>query len=172
MTGSDRTGTDASVKDGPFDVEETLTRIMQHQSAGRFAEAGELLDMLLRHNPGHAKLTHYKGYNLLQQGETERGMEMIKSAMDQEPDDPVQMCDYGALLAQSGKLEEAMEYFQSAAEIAPNYSVARSNLGGALVLDKKFARAIGHLEKAIELDGSLLDAHTNLAAAYTKGASK
>ncbi|MGC1494700.1 MAG: sulfotransferase [Sulfitobacter sp.] len=153
-------------KEEHFDVEETLTRIMQHQDAGRFPEAGELLDKLLRYNPGHTKLIHYKGFNLIQQGETERGMAMIKVAMEQAPDDPVQLCDYGTFLAQSGKVKEALSYFQMATEIAPNYSVARSNLGGALVLEKKYRPAIAHLEKAIELDGNLIDAHTNLATAY------
>jgi tetratricopeptide (TPR) repeat protein len=166
MTAPEDTSTLDQAAEEHFDVEETLTRIMQHQSAGRFAEAGELLDMLLRHNPGHAKLTHYKGFNLIQQGQTEEGLAMVNAAMALSPDDPVQICDFGAFLAESGKIEEATEQFQHAVDVAPNYAVGRSNLGGALVLDKKYGQAIAHLEKAIELDGSLIDAHTNLAVAY------
>jgi len=147
-------------------VTEMLERIKRHQDAGRFDDAGKLLDELLIQHHDNAKLIHYKGYNLIKSGNPEEGVKLIESALAIAPEDPLQLTDYGAILAQTGKLEEATEKFRTAVEVAPNYSVARANLGAALVLDKKYAEAIVNLEKAVELDTGFLDAYSNLAIAY------
>jgi len=147
-------------------LSEALMRITQHQDAGRFTEAGKLLDETLVNYPDNAKLTHYKGYNLIRTGDPEQGRALMDLALEVLPEDPVQLADIGAVLAQSGDLDGALEKFRLATEFAPNYAIAQSNLGGALVLKKKFGEAIQHLEKAVELEPRLMDAHTNLSFAY------
>lgn len=159
MTREERQAADAVVSD-------QLRRIKQHQASGRFEAAGKLIDEMLEDHRGNTRLTHYKGMNLIFMGERAKGRELIEAALAEAPEDPIQLCDFGAYLAQNGEMETAKEQFRTAVEVAPNYSLARSNLGAALVLEENFAEAIPHLEKAIELDHQLMDAHTNLANAY------
>ncbi len=147
---------------------ETLRRIKQHQTAGRYDAAMSLLDSLMEEHPGNVKLEHYKAMNLILMGRKDEGRAMMEAALAKAPEDPVQLCDFASHLAENGELERATEYFQAAVEVAPDYAIARSNLGGALVLQEKLQPAIRHLERAIALDSSLIDAHTNLATAYMR----
>ena len=149
-------------------TQQVLDRIARHQSAGRFAEAGTLIDRLLAEHGERPRLLHYKGMNLVQTGRAEEGEKLIVAGLKEAPEDPLQLADYGAVLAQSGRLDEAIEQFRAAVEVAPNFGIALSNLGGALVLQKKYGEAVRHLERAVELEGGLLDAHTNLGIAYSQ----
>ena len=143
-----------------------LQRVMKHQEAKRYNDAGAMLDRMIATHGDIPILAHYLGVNAMLLGNTEGGLEQIRKAVSKAPDDPVMICDLGAQLAQLGKLDEAIDHFQMAVYIAPNYGVARSNLGGAQVVTKDYHAAIANLERAIELSPQLLDAHTNLGTAY------
>ncbi|ASP20589.1 TPR repeat-containing protein YrrB [Antarctobacter heliothermus] len=146
-------------------VNAELARIARHQNAGRLVEAGASLDHLLAQYPGHPRLVHLKGLNLVRQGQTVEGMAMLDEVMAHQPEDVAVLVDIGTLLAQQGKMDDAREKFQAAVEVAPNYALAHANLGAALVVAKDYVRAIQHLDRAIALDPSVLDVHLNLAQA-------
>lgn len=146
-------------------VNAELARIARHQTAGRFAEAGAALDHLLDQYPGHPRLVHLKGLNLVHLGQAEAGMALLDEVVAYQPDDVTVLVDIGTLLAQQGKMDEAREKFQSAVEVAPNYALAHANLGAALVVAKDYVQAIPHLDRAIALDPAVLDVHLNLAQA-------
>lgn len=144
------------------DISDKLERISRHQVAGRFKEAGALIDELLLGDPNNAQILHHKGYNLVQQGNLTDGEDMLRRALEMSPENPIQLTDFGVFLAQRGKTEDAIKMFRNATELAPNYSLAHSNLGAALFLEKKFAEARKHLEKAVDLEPGLMDACINL----------
>lgn len=149
-------------------VNAELARITRHQNAGRLAEAGAALDRLLEQYPGHPRLVHLKGLNLVRSGSPEEGLKMIEEVIAHQPEDAAALIDLGTLLAQQGRMEEAQAHFRTAVEVAPNYALAHANLGAALVVDKDYAGAIRHLERAIALDGSVLDLHLNLAQVHMR----
>ncbi|SNS85472.1 tetratricopeptide repeat-containing sulfotransferase family protein [Antarctobacter heliothermus] len=146
-------------------VNAELARIARHQNAGRFAEAGAALDRLLEQYPGHPRLVHLQGLNLVHLGQTEAGMALLDEVVAHNPEDVTALVDIGTLLAQQGKMDDAREKFQTAVEVAPNYALAHANLGAALVVARDYVRAIPHLDRAIALDPGVLDVHLNLAQA-------
>ncbi|WGW02979.1 tetratricopeptide repeat-containing sulfotransferase family protein [Tropicibacter oceani] len=148
-------------------VNADLQRIAQHQTAGRLAEAGAMLDNLLIRYPGHPRLLHLKGLNLAQTGKVADGLALLDAVIADSPD-PVVLVDAGTLRAQSGDLPRALDSFQQAVEIAPNYALAHANLGAAQLLNQQFRAAIPHLQKALELDNRVLDVHLNLAQALIR----
>ncbi|WP_417207635.1 tetratricopeptide repeat-containing sulfotransferase family protein [Antarctobacter sp.] len=146
-------------------VNAELARIARHQNAGRLAEAGAALDRLLEQYPGHPRLVHLKGLNLVRLGQMDAGMALLDDVANHQPDDVAVLVDIGTLLAQQGKMDAAREKFQTAVEVAPNYALGHANLGAALVVAKEYARAVPHLDRAIALDPDVLDVHLNLAQA-------
>lgn len=149
-------------------VNAELARIIRHQNTGRYDQAGAALETLLEQYPGHPRLVHLKGLNLVHLGRTDEGMALLDEVVAHSPEDVAVLVDIGTLLAQQGNMDEARERFQTAVEVAPNYALAHANLGAALVVAKQYARAIPHLERAIALDPGVLDVHLNLAQAYMR----
>ncbi|MFZ7089901.1 sulfotransferase [Primorskyibacter sp. 2E233] len=149
-------------------VNADLQRISQHQSAGRYKEAGDMLDRLLQQHVDNPRLTHLKGLNLAYMGQREEGQALLESVLAYDSGDAVALVDFGTLLAQDGDIQGALEKFQRAVEIAPNLALAHANLGAAQVLEKQYGKAISHLEKALELDSRVFDVHLNLAQAFMR----
>ncbi|MBO9467961.1 sulfotransferase [Tropicibacter sp. R15_0] len=145
-----------------------IRRIIQHQEAGRYDQAGALIEELRFQYPDETRLIHLAGLNNLGRGNTDEGVEQLEMVMALNKDDVQAKVDYGSHLAQNGNLDKAIELFREAVEKAPNFGVAHANLGAALVIQEKYGAAIDHLKKAIELDGSILDLHLNLAQAYMR----
>jgi len=145
-----------------------LQRIAQHQNAGRHTAAGEMIERLLKIYEGHPRLMHYKGLNLVLEGQRDEGLALLKQVVDHESADVSAWIDYGTVLAQGGDMDAAFEAFQAAVDMTPNFALAQANLGAALVLREDYVQAISHLEKAVELDGKVLGAHTNLSKAYMR----
>lgn len=147
-------------------LKDAVARVMRHQDAQRWEDAGALLEELRAAHGDLPILVHYSGMNAFGQGDREGGIALTEEALREHPNDPVMLCGYGSQLARCDRLDDAIEEFQSAVEAAPNYALAQGNLGAALLVKQDLQRAIPRLKRAIELDSRLLDAHINLASAY------
>ena len=62
-----------------------------HQEAGRFYNAIELLDSLAKEYGDLPKISHYKGMALVQKGEKEAGNKLMREALEMDPEDPIQL---------------------------------------------------------------------------------
>ncbi|MFW2541885.1 tetratricopeptide repeat-containing sulfotransferase family protein [Primorskyibacter sp. 2E107] len=149
-------------------VNEDIRRIVQHQAAGRYEDAGALISRILGKHSGLTRLVHLKALNLAYLGERDEAKALLQDILSIERKDPSIMVDYGAILAQDGALDEATEQFRSAVEIAPNHAMAQANLGAALVIKQAYPEAIQHLERAVALDNTVLDPLINLATALIR----
>jgi len=122
----------------------------------------------LKMNPespeGFAALGNYYLYL----GETRHASELIKKAIEYDPDleSPIVLKAYGALLFSQSDYEGAKSAFQKSLEIDPSFPYSLRNLAFINVKDGEIKTAVKNLEKAVELDPDWIYPLDDLASLY------
>jgi serine/threonine-protein kinase len=150
-------------------------------TAGRPAEAEELLLELARHKPGHPLIMYFHGLALYLQGKP-GAVEALRQVIDLQPDFAMAHLNLGIILANRGDMTAAEAALRKAVELAPNSSTAHHNLGRvlhwlgdeaaaeaalrrAIAIDPAFAEAYHHLGMVLHRQGDLADAAAALRRA-------
>ena len=122
----------------------------------------------LKMNPespeGFAALGNYYLYL----GETQHASELIKKAIEYDPDleSPIVLKAYGALLFSQNDYERAKSAFQKSLEIDSSFPYSLRNLAFINVKDGEIRTAVKNLEKAVELDPDWIYPLDDLASLY------
>jgi len=136
-----------------------------HFQEGKLERALKHFDRLLAVKPDHIQGLVYTGVIQLQQGEEQRGQELLERAVIQHPDAFLPHFCLGASLAGRGQLKSAAAYLSRAAEIdvVPQ---ALYLLGRCHYEMGRPARAIESLGRAVQVDPAFEECHHLLGLCY------
>ena len=136
-----------------------------HFQEGKLERALKHFDRLLAVKPDHIQGLVYTGVIQLQQGEEQRGQELLERAVIRHPDAFLPHFCLGASLAGRGQLKSAAAYLSRAAEIdvVPQ---ALYLLGRCHYEMGRPARAIESLGRAVQVDPAFEECHHLLGLCY------
>ena len=93
-------------------------------------------------------------------------IELLKTALRQDPTNPLLYYSLGSKLERAGRFDEAMRLYRSAIEKGIENGRLHSRLGDLLVRSGKKAEAIAEYEKAMRLNPGDAASQANMATAY------
>ncbi len=109
-----------------------------------------------------------RGIAAFRRGEAEAAVELLKRAIEADPDSTVAANDLGSVLAQLGRIAEAISAFRFAIELAPAYPEAHNNLANACQMTGDLEEAVAGYEQALQLCPDYAEAYRNLASALRR----
>lgn len=125
------------------------------EEAGRSAEAEVRLQQALKLNPKFAPALNHLGYTWADRGvNLDRALEMIRQAVEAEPENPAYLDSLAWVLHRLGRSDEALPHMEKAAKLleAEPDSTLLDHLGDILAALKRFVEAREHWKRALELD--------------------
>jgi len=109
------------------------------------------------------------GIRLAMLGKLDRAVEQFKSAVEQEPDNPIAHYNFALALDELGRYEEARQAYERAAYLSPESIDILINSSITLLSLDKRDDAIGALNKAVEKGCDDPIPHFDLGCAYLTG---
>ena len=140
----------------PRSAHEAIEMANQLQSAGRSADAEQVLLKLLANEPNHAHAWHQLGVVLYQLGQIDRAIRAIEKAIAANPNDALFYSNIAEMCRQQGRLSESIDFGRRAIRINPMMALAHSNLGVALFDAGDLDGAEDSHRKALVLEPMLL----------------
>ena len=135
-----------------------------HQQ-GRFAEAEQAYEEVLRQEPRHFDAQHLLGVVALQTSQIQRGVELIAKAIELNQNVAAAHSNLGQALSALRHHEQALASYDKAIVLKPGYAVAYNNRGGTLRNLKRHEEALASYDKAIALKPDYAEAYNNRGAA-------
>lgn len=139
-----------------------LDQAIQHLQSRRFAEAEELLQQMISHDPQRAEAWHIFGILHAQQGRTQKAIECLHKALCIAPDSPALHTDLGNVLKLANKTADALAAYDKALALDPDNVAAHGNRANVLKELNRFSEAQAGYETALRLNPDFVDAHSNL----------
>jgi protein O-GlcNAc transferase len=146
-------------------VQQAFDLALRHHQAGRFRDAEELYQQILRANPDFTDAMHNLGVLALQLNRTDVAAVLFRRTIKLNPSLPEVHSNLGNVLMSDGKLDEAMDSYRRAIELRPDYVDALSNLGAALQSKGEFAESISIHNRILHLKPDHPESLYNLATA-------
>lgn len=144
-------------------VAQALRIALDHQRAGRLAQAEGIYRQVLAVEPNNANALHLLGLVAHQHGQYAAAVDLIGRAIRIRDSVPDYHTNLGEALRAQGMVDQALEAQQCAARLAPNVAEIQVNLGNAYQDGRRLAEAITHYQKALRLDPGSQAATANLA---------
>ena len=151
-----------------LNINEALNSAMKQQKAGRFTEAKNIYQNILKSDPNQPVALYKLGLTFHQMGEKATSVELFTRALVSNPNDAETHNSLGIVLLELGKQDQAVTSFQKALDINPNYAMAHSNLGAALKGLGRLDDAVVSYQKAIAIKPDYAGAHYNLGNALRR----
>ncbi len=145
-----------------------LERAFTLHQRGRLGEAEAAYQQLLRQSPKNAGVLHLLGLLTVQKGQTARGVDLIRHAIDIDPKRFVAHRDLGNVLLQSGKFAEALASYDLALALKPDVARILDNRGTALRMLGRLQDALVSHDRAIALDPKQAITHVNRGSALAR----
>ncbi|HTW95835.1 MAG TPA: tetratricopeptide repeat protein [Tepidisphaeraceae bacterium] len=145
-------------------IDEAFRIGVQHQHAGRLAEAEEIYRQVLAQHPRNSDAHHLLGMVMHQAGKQEQAEKLIRQAIAIDPTFPQYHNNLGAVLVSSDKLDQATQAFQTALRLQPDYPDALSNLAMTRRQAGDSAAAVELLKKSLAISPNVPAIMVNLAA--------
>lgn len=112
----------------PFATYEMLGKL--HHRFENWEEAQQAFEMSLRYHPNHPGAHYYLGRALVQQGQPEAAVDVLKRAIELEPRRPEYHATLATALGQMGRYDEGAASVSQALSLNPNLKAAYYALGG------------------------------------------
>ncbi|HEY8254265.1 MAG TPA: tetratricopeptide repeat protein [Rhizomicrobium sp.] len=135
---------------------------------GRLREAEAAYQQLLRQSPKNAGVLHLLGLLTVQKGQTARGIDLIRHAIDIDPKRFFAHRDLGNILLQSGRFAEALASYDLALALKPDVAGIFDNRGTALRMLGRLQDALASHDRAIILDPKQAITHVNRGSALAR----
>lgn len=132
-------------------LRQVLEQAMQHQRAGKFAEAANIYRLILNQKPDEPNALHLLGLIEYQAGRREQAMQMIRKAVSTEPKSSVFRGNLAQVLTGLGHHNEAIAEFRQSLALRPNVPEVLCNFGTLLHTLGQFDEAIPMLQRAASL---------------------
>ncbi len=124
-----------------------------YEREGRFDFAVSIFERLLEIEPDNAQTLNYLGYMLAEKGiRLDQSVEMIKSALEKDPENGAYLDSYGWAFFKLGQLDQAEEKIRKALEFLETDAVIHEHLGDILQAKGRGQEAMEYWERALELD--------------------
>ena len=118
-------------------------------------------------SPGMGSL-HQRAIAAFQRGESEEAVDLLRRAIDANPESAVAANDLGSILAQMGRTTEAISAFRRAIELVPGYPEAHNNLANLYQMTGNLEEAVASYHTALRLRPEYAEAWRNLASALRR----
>src|SRR5580700_474356 len=102
-----------------MNLQQSLVTAMQHQQAGRLADAEKLYRQILARHPDSADALHLLGVLCAQLGQHQEGVKLIRQAIAHRPSVSGCHTNLGHALFAGKSFEEAAEAYREAARLNP-----------------------------------------------------
>lgn len=130
---------------------------------GRLEEAQALSLKLLRLSPDSAAASHLLGLIAGQRGEYNQASNLIKTAIKNNPQNPLYHCSLALALEKGGHLEEALTAYAEAIHLKADYAEAYYSRGAILRELGRRVEAVEAYRRAILLQPEVAQLHVDLA---------
>ena len=135
-----------------------IQRLLKESSllchSGKFNEAKEIYQVLLKLIPNHPEVLGNLGTIELQQGNTESGISNLTNALKTNPKEVKFIVNLGNALVELKQYDQALTYFESAEKINPNFSNNLYNKARVLKYLGRFDEAMITLQKCLAIDST------------------
>ena len=111
---------------------------------------------------------HQRAIAAFQRGEPEVAVDLLRKAIEANPESAVVANDLGSVLAQTARTAEAIPAFRRAIELAPTYSEAHNNLANIYLMTGNLEEAVASYLTALRLSPEYAEAYRNLASALAR----
>lgn len=142
-------------------VQDWLAQAITLHQRGMLSDAEKIYQEILRQQPGHFDVLHLLGQIALQTQRTERGVELIRKAIEFNPFVAAAYSNLGIGLCTLNRFEEAITSLDKAIELKPDYAEAHSNRGVVLNNLRRYEAALANFDKAIALQPNYAQAYNN-----------
>jgi protein O-GlcNAc transferase len=111
---------------------------------------------------------HQRAIAAFQRGEPEVAVDLLRRAIEANPESAVAANDLGSVLAQMGRTTEAIPAFRRAIELVPDYPEAHNNLANICQMTGSLEEAVASYQTALRLRPEYAEAYRNLASALRR----
>lgn len=128
-----------------------MQRAVEHQTAGRLADAEAIYRQVLAQEPNHPSATHNLGLVLQFSGNVEEGIRLMRRSIELNRQSPHFRQNLAVGYRTTGRLQEALEVLKEAIARFPYEGILRQEMG--LVLDKqgRYEDAVAEYRRALNL---------------------
>lgn len=119
-------------------------------------------------DPGNYLAHSSLGSDLIQNGEIQRGLSHIRTALQLNPNDSRALYEMGLFFFNTGETDKAVHHFSESIKLNPYHAESHNNLGVISALQGNTAEALMHFEKAIEIRPQMIEAYHNLGSFWAK----
>jgi tetratricopeptide (TPR) repeat protein len=138
-----------------------------HQQ-GKLADAERIYREVLQRQPNHFDALHLLGVIALQTQRTEQGVELIRTAIELNPNVAAPHSDLSVALTELKRPTEALASCNRAIALKPDFAEAHNNRGNALLELKRQTEALASYDRAIALKPDYAKAFNNRGNALTE----
>jgi protein O-GlcNAc transferase len=146
-------------------IEQALDLAIQHQQAGRLAQAQAIYQQILSQQPNHADALHLSGLIAHNAGQNLHAVELITRAIQVNPSEAVFHNSLGVVLMSQGLQDEAIEAHRKALHLKPDYAEAHYNLGAIQQAMGQLDEAIAAYRTALQIKPDYAEVHNSLGSA-------
>lgn len=139
-----------------------LAQGLEHQRAGRLAEAETIYRTILDQQPEHPDAWHLLGLISFRNGQAEEAVERIRRAITSNPASAVYYDNLGRILEDQGRVEEATECFRQLVRLRPEEPEAHLRLGNNYLRRERFEDAAACFRRVLELQPGAVEALSRL----------
>jgi len=149
------------------EVNALLTRAMNAHQTGQLRDARKSYRAVLKQMPNHPVALHFLGITQVQEGQADKGIELVRKAIRAKPDYIEARYNLACALQALGRIHEAVEHYDKVIAINPNHVDALNNLGAILLQQKCFGEAINHFQNALANDRNNPRTNSNIGVALS-----
>jgi protein O-GlcNAc transferase len=146
-------------------LSQLLSTGLQHQRAGRVAEADKIYSLILAQIPDQPDALHLRGIILTEAGRAAEAIELIAKAITGVPNSAQYRHSFGNALRAAGKIDEAIAEFKESLRLNPKIAETHNNLANAYLFRRQLQEAIAAYREAIRLKPDFVGAYANLGTA-------
>ena len=151
-----------------MDVEYTLRQAHLYYQSKNIKSARETYRQVIRHDPMCARAWNRLGVIAYELGRPQVGLELIKQALDINPNQPEFLVNFGQILMKLGGFSEAVEAFRNALSTGLGDLDTISNLGICLMKEHRFDEAIQVYKDSLKNNLGSSQIYENLGRALEK----
>lgn len=145
-----------------MNVSELLQHAFKYHQEGKFQEAANLYNEILKIRQDNFHALHYLGILYSQTGNFDLSIAYIEKALQNNPSDPHANYNLGIAYQGAKRFDEAIRAYHKATEIDPHNADAYVNLGIALKYQGKLDDAEASFRKALAINSGHAAAYHNL----------
>ncbi|MBN2473352.1 MAG: tetratricopeptide repeat protein [Pirellulales bacterium] len=146
-------------------IPEALAIAVEHHRAGRWRQAADVYQEILRVDPQHVETWHLLGVLTHRLGRHETAIDCFRHAAELRPNAPQFHNNLGAACLAANRADEAVAASTRAVQLDPQFAEAYFNLGNSLASQGRYDQAVANYRQAVAIRPDYAEAHGNLGNA-------